>query len=179
MSPGLGQCSLHSTRIFRPSQSRGRLASVPRRLGSTFVPHPPSPVSCGSGSPHTSGPRPWPAQVTSCLRLPRITHPSPRAPRASQIHPLDPHLSQFPEKPLGFRSRPRQSGLHRSHPTAGSPRLAVEQPPACLWLRGPRNSDTERAWKAAGAPELSQPSTLTLLADPPSSSFPASCLSPH
>lgn len=132
-----------------------------------------------SGSPHTSGPRPWPAQVTSCLRLPRIPHPWPRAPRASQIHPLDPHLSQFPEKPLGFRSRPRQSGLHCSHPTAGSPRLAVEQPPACLRLRGPRNSDRERAWKAAGAPELSQPSTLTLLAEPPPSSFPASCLSPH
>lgn len=66
-------------------------------------------------------------------------HPSPVAsntPGFSDPPPFDPYLSQFPEKLLGFRSRPRLFRLPCFDPSTCSLGLAAQRPPVSLaaWI---------------------------------------------
>lgn len=99
MPPGLRQHSLHSTQVYLPSQPRGRLFLVPRRLVSALVPQT---LSAFVLRQRHQVPRPRPAQVTNCFHFPHISQPWPGALRASQIRPPRPPPQPIPRKTVGF-----------------------------------------------------------------------------
>lgn len=163
MPPGLGPRLQLSKRVCRAAPAeRARGPGAQTQLVSTGVLHPHRAPPSGSAPPDVWFPvlgRPrWPIAFTSPASLPR----GPGRCWLLRSTRLDPRLGQFPEKPLGFRSRPRPSGLPCFDPTACSPRLAAQRPTpsprASLAAWSARLAQGLSAWEAASATELPQPS---------------------